>query len=127
MDKHIKVYFLFFLLVFVDLNVTGQNLKLKFNNKTGKTVDSLYVNGMLVGHIDKDSTSPFIIYKSMTFDSGYPMVSMSTYIDNNKIYTRKIRGFCGTEMKEIKTGEYLYYLKYYVNPSDTFINISSIP
>lgn len=127
MNKAAKLCILFFLLFFADLNVNGQNLKFKFINKTGKNVDSLNVNGVLVGHIDKDSTSQFIFYSSMTFDSGYPIVSMRAYIDNKKVSTRKFIDRCGTEMKEIKTGEYLYYLKYYITPVDTFINISKLP
>lgn len=127
MGKYCKVYILVFILVFVDLNVAAQNLKFKFNNKTGKNVDSLFVNGKLIGHLDKDSTSQVILYNSMTFDTGSPIISMSAYIDNNKVYTRRIPGRCGTEMEEIKTGNYFYYLRYFKTPNDTFINVSPIP
>ena len=127
MRKYIKIYILFFILVFVDLNANAQNLKFKFSNKTGKNIDSLFVNGKLIVHLDKDSTSKVVVYNSMTFDSGTPIISMSAYIDNNKVYTRRIPGFCGTEMKEIKTGDYFYYLRYFKTPNDTFITATPIP
>lgn len=94
--------------IFIANFSNGQDLKMKFYNKTGFDLDSLSINNTFIGHISKDSVTNYISFDSFVFDSGMADGNLVAII-NNKIFatptTPKTKR-CGTEMKVIKEGTY---------------------
>ena len=120
--KNFKTHIIFFHL-FVGSFVFSQNVSIKVINKTQKAVDSLRINGVFIGHVDKDSTTQTVFYKSMQFDSGNPIFKLSSFIENKNIKSRPNYGWCGTSLENRSVGEYVCYLKYFETKVDTFIRL----
>ena len=120
--KDLKKHIIFFFL-FIASFVVSKNVSIRVINKTNKAVDSLRVNGVFVVHLDRDSTTQTIFYKSMQFDSGNPEFILSSFIENKNIKSRPYIGWCGTSLENRSAGEYLCHLRYFESKADTFIRL----
>ncbi len=120
--KDLKIHILIFLLLMGNI-IISQNISIRVINKTNKVVDSLRINGVFVGHIDRDSSTQAIFYKSIQFDSGNPEFVLSSFIENKNIKSRSHIFRCGTSLENRILGEYLCHLKYFESKVDTFIRL----
>ena len=101
-----SIYKFVIILIIININnSSGQDLKVKFYNKTGFDLDSLKIQKNFIGHLAKDSATYFLDFSSLVFDSGIPDANLFAVIDDKIITTPKIRR-CGTEMKTMKKGIY---------------------
>lgn len=94
-------------LLFTSLIFTGMNaqVKVSFKNDTGKRIDSLVVENIYLGTVEKDAV------KTVTFDKVMcekkePIFRLSANIDNQK-YARGDEAFqCATFLGTLAEGEY---------------------
>lgn len=92
-----------FLTVFLNL----KNLHIKFYNKTGEDIDSLVVGDTYIGQIKKDSSTEFINFKGLLFDSGFPREKITAIINKKKLH--HINGsWCASGRKMVTEGEIIY-------------------
>lgn len=98
---------IFFLLVGLINHISnGQELKVKFHNKTGHDIDSLTFHEVLIGELKKDSSTKFI--SLITFNSQeYPTGKINTLtLWNPNTYPK-----CGTGIKHYTSGIFEFDLE----------------
>jgi hypothetical protein len=62
----------------------GQNLSIKFYNKTGFDIDSLKIGAQYIGYFKKDASTPFLKYNSFDIQDGAPFGFAFGIIKNKK-------------------------------------------
>ncbi len=77
---------------------TNSGVRIKFYNRTGYGIDSLIVNQTYVGHLAKDSSSVYVAFPGLGFDTGMPMANVEAYLNGKKIITQHGLGRCGTQV-----------------------------
>lgn len=73
----------------------GQNVTVKFYNKTGSDVDSLIVGSTFVGQIVKDNETDFLKFPNFHFDSGHPYETLKGIV-GGKSLTQLDWSWCAT-------------------------------
>ena len=96
------------------INASGQDLTVKFYNKTGFDLDGLTIGTTLIGSVANDSSSNFIEFSEFMLDSGYPYEKVKGSIKNT-IMTSYDWSWCGSERFPVYEGtlEYDVVLKEY--------------
>ncbi len=89
------------LLFSVTLNA---QVKIELKNNTGQRIDSLMVDNMFVGTIEKDAIKT-IISPMIVCDSGKPILNLSAIIGDRN-YKKRNNPICGTFLKTVTEAEY---------------------
>ena len=110
MRRHVNIYFgltLLFLATFLSFNfdASGQDLKVKFHNRTGFDVDQILVNETFVGSIPKDSVTDLITFPSFWLDDGSPREKISGIYRKEYIANSAFQTECGSGIRQITAGE----------------------
>jgi len=92
-----------FLIVFLNL----KNLHVKFYNKTGEDIHSLTVGETYIGQVKKDSSTEFIHFKKLQFDSGFPLEKITAIINKKKLHHINW-SWCASERPIVSEGEIIY-------------------
>ena len=98
-----KIYILILILYLLFLNLSGQDLKVKFYNKTGYQIDSLSFANTLIGNLPKDSSSNFINCNTF-YSHSYP----TGKIQNINLSDPNKYDQCGTGVEHYTIGLFEY-------------------
>lgn len=96
--------FIFFTSIILLSTILNAQVKITLKNNTGERIDSLKVENMFVGTIEKDSTKT-VTFQGITCDSGNPIIGLSGNIGIRK-YKKENILYCGTFLKTVTEGEY---------------------
>jgi hypothetical protein len=95
---------IFFTSIILLSTILNAQVKISLKNNTGQRIDSLKVENMFVGTIEKDSTKT-VIFQSIACDSGNPIIGLSGNIGLKK-YKKENFLLCGTFLKTLTEAEY---------------------
>ncbi|HEU4791306.1 MAG TPA: hypothetical protein VFS71_16585 [Flavobacterium sp.] len=95
---------IFFTSIILLSKILNAQVKISLKNNTGERIDSLKVENMFVGTIEKDSTK-IVTFQSIVCDSGIPIIGLSGNIGITK-YKKENFLICGTFLKTITEAEY---------------------
>jgi len=84
----------------------AQKLTIELFNKTGLDLDSVTLNKVYCGKIEKDSSLKVLKCKGFYSSSGWPLLKISAIIQNN-IPVRSLSE-CGSKAKYITTGKHQF-------------------
>jgi len=84
----------------------AQKLTIELFNKTGLDLDSVTLNKVYCGKIEKDSSVKVLKCKGFYSSSGWPLLKISAIIQNN-IPVRSLSE-CGSKAKYITTGKHQF-------------------
>ncbi len=97
-----KINLFFFIFLFtITLNA---QVKVSLKNKTGEKIDSVFIENIFVGVIEKDSIKTVTFEKIMS-DSGNLNIRVSAIIGKEKFET-KTSYQCATFIKTVTQGDY---------------------
>lgn len=84
----------------------AQKLTIELFNKTGLDLDSVTLNKVYCGKIEKDSSVKVLKCKGFYSSSGWPLLKISAIIHNNT----PVRSLseCGSKAKYITTGKHQF-------------------
>ncbi|MBS9766139.1 MAG: hypothetical protein KGV44_01205 [Flavobacteriaceae bacterium] len=108
MKKMFQIIALMLLVVSCSKNEEQElgNVKVKFTNKTGFTIQNLVISGKTIGTLNKGNTTEYIHFKTFGFDSGMPDVDCKGKIEGKTIEGIDKFYFCGTEKSKVEEGTY---------------------
>jgi len=113
MNYILALFFLFFLVgcnnPVQEEQIPGEQTKLQlsFQNNSIHQLSNLTVSGKLIGTLQSGSSSSYLGFENITFDTGLPDENASAEVDG-KILNNFHRGYwCGTEKITIDSGKYL--------------------
>lgn len=95
---------IFFTSIILLSTILNAQVKISLKNNTGERIDSLKVENMFVGTIEKDSTK-IVTFQRITCDSGNPIIGLSGNIGSTK-YKKENFLLCGTFLKTVTEAEY---------------------
>ena len=101
-----KVVLFLLFAIFLQQNGFAQKLTIELFNKTGFDLDSVSLNKVYCGKIEKDSSLKVLKCKGFYSSSGWPLLKISGII-HDKIPVRSLTK-CGTKAKFIATGKHQF-------------------
>lgn len=96
---------IFFTSIILLSTILNAQVKISLKNNTGKRIDSLKVENMFVGTIEKDSTKT-VTFQRIAYDSGIPIIGLSGNIGITK-YKNENYPICGSFLKTITEAEFI--------------------
>ncbi|TRX39028.1 hypothetical protein [Flavobacterium restrictum] len=95
---------IYFTSIILFSTILNAQVKILLKNNTGERIDSLTVENIFLGTIEKDSTKT-VSFQSISCDSGNPIIALSGNIGLKK-YKKENFLFCGTFLKTVTEAEY---------------------
>lgn len=95
---------IFILLTSISL---GQNLRIKFYNKTGHDILKLNTFGKDLGQLKRDDSTSYIKFDSLLFCGNAPCGVATGNVEKLNMYIGPV-GYCGTGSQNTKDGHYQF-------------------
>jgi len=83
-----------------------QEVKVKYINMTGSTLNGLWIGGKWIGKLENWQETKFVRYKEYNFDSGLPDEAISGKINGEKINDMSETYWCGTQKYTVEEGTF---------------------
>jgi hypothetical protein len=81
-------------------------VKVKYINMTGSTLNGLGIGGKWIGKLENSQETKFLRYKEYNFDSGLPDEPISGKINGEKINDMSETYWCGTQKYTVEEGTF---------------------
>jgi len=88
----------------------GQQLTVKFHNKTGYDIDSLIVGTTSIGYLVKDSETDFLKFPGFNFDSGHPYETLKGIVQGKPLVQLNWSWSATANYTNTKEGTYTFDL-----------------
>ena len=113
--KKIKSFFwvLIFCLTILSCNKTEvlNGVRVKFYNETGFNIEELNIGNKVIGSLEINTNTNYLIYEKFGFDTGMPDTNCNGKIVNETIESYNGFYWCGTEKSFVEEGIYEMSIK----------------